>query len=186
MSGCSHSKENISTISINSDSDYVKTFEELNLGILYDFDLVLHEPEQTELKVWVDMYENGKFIPEPITDLSYTFSSNEVKVGNLGVWIIENESKPLMFIYVPNANTIPQEIEPINIPGRLHAWDYAIGNKPIELALDETYLLGVYRQTDRDSIRSGYQLQNEEDVMNMIKEHSLVFLLKMQLKQSNK
>ena len=52
-SGCTNSSNNMATISVNSNSQYVKTFEDLNLGILYDFDLKLPDADASWVNLWI-------------------------------------------------------------------------------------------------------------------------------------
>ena len=55
-SGCTNTSEKVATISVNSDSEYVNTFEDLNLGILFDFDFSLPNADKSWVNLWVDRY----------------------------------------------------------------------------------------------------------------------------------
>lgn len=71
------------------------------------------------------------------------------------------------------------KIPSINV---FRGWDYAIDEEKQELKLGETYLLGAYRVSAGNSIRS-YELQDEEQVKKMINDDSHVFLLKIKLEE---
>lgn len=185
-SGCSISSKKIATISVNSDSEYVNTFEDLNLGILYDFDFKLPNADSSWVNVWVESYKDGVKEPQPLSQLSYGLSPKKVEEGNVGFGIINpNTDTPLVFLYGPNVSTTPQKIEKINSPGMFSGWEYAIDDRKVELNLGKTYLLGVYRQSSQNSIRT-YDLQDEDEVKKMITEDNMVFLLKIKIEKNGK
>lgn len=62
--------------------------------------------------------------------------------------------------------------------------EYAIGEEKQELEYGKTYLLAVYRQKNGDSIRAGYDYQDEEELKNMLNEHTMVCLLKIKLEET--
>lgn len=58
VSGCSNSS--IATIQVNSNSEHMETLEDLNLGVLFDFDFKLNEADKTWVNIWIEKYEDGK------------------------------------------------------------------------------------------------------------------------------
>ncbi|MFJ7508339.1 hypothetical protein ACIQW7_02480 [Peribacillus simplex] len=182
ISGCTNSKDSIATISVNSDSEHTNTFKKLNLGELYDFDFKLNNADKTWVNVWIESYKDGKQEPQPIDKLSYGLSPNKVEEGNLGFGIINTNDTLLCFLYSPNATTTPQKIDKIHSVGVFSGWDYAIGEEKVELKLGETYLLGAYRESNGNSIRT-YNLQNENEVKKMISDDKVVFLLKIKIEE---
>ncbi len=184
-SGCTKINDNTATISANLDSKYANTFEELNLGIIYDFDFRLPNADKSWVTIWIESYKDGKMEPNPITELSYGLSPIQITEGNVGFGIINYDTKgPLFFLYAPGVSIQPHIVEIVNFSDGFSAWDYAIGDEKVELKLGETNLLGVYRQSPNNSIRT-YDLQKEEQVEQMISEDDRVFLLKIKIEESN-
>ncbi|MBK5445006.1 MULTISPECIES: hypothetical protein [unclassified Peribacillus] len=181
ISGCTN-KDSIATISVNSDSEHTNTFKKLNLGELYDFDFKLNNADITWVNVWIESYKDGKQEPQPLAELSYGKSPNKVEEGNLGFGIINTNDTRLGFLYAPNVTATPQKIDKIHSVGVFSRWDYAIGEDKVELKLGETYLLGAYRESNGNSIRT-YNLQDENEVKKMISDDKIVFLLKIKIEE---
>ncbi|MEK4534547.1 hypothetical protein NST21_04195 [Peribacillus sp. FSL K6-1552] len=181
ISGCTN-KDSIATISVNSDSEHTNTFKKLNLGELYDFDFKLNNADKTWVNVWIESYKDGKQEPQPIAELSYGKSPNKVEEGNLGFGIINTNDTRLGFLYAPNVTATPQKIDKIHSVDVFSGWDYAIGEDKVELKLGETYLLGAYRESNGNSIRT-YNLQDENEVKKMISDDKIVFLLKIKIEE---
>ncbi|MFD4932686.1 hypothetical protein ACFWMS_28290 [Peribacillus butanolivorans] len=181
ISGCTN-KDSIATISVNSDSEHTNTFKKLNLGELYDFDFKLNNADKTWVNVWIESYKDGKQEPQPLAELSYGKSPNKVEEGNLGFGIINTNDTRLGFLYAPNVTATPQKIDKIHSVGVFSGWDYAIGEDTVELILGETYLLGAYRESNGNSIRT-YNLQDENEVKKMISDDKIVFLLKIKIEE---
>ncbi|KRF60649.1 hypothetical protein ASG99_26180 [Bacillus sp. Soil768D1] len=182
ISGCTN-KDSIATISVNSDSEHTNTFKKLNLGELYDFDFKLNNADKTWVNVWIESYKDGKQEPQPLAELSYGKSPNKVEEGNLGFGIINTNDTRLGFLYAPNVTATPQKIDKIHSVGVFSGWDYAIGEDKVELKLGETYLLGAYRESNGNSIRT-YNLQDENEVKKMISDDKIVFLLKIKIEET--
>ena len=182
ISGCTNSKDSIATITVNSDSEHTNIFKKLNLGKLYDFDFKLNNADKTWVNVWIESYKDGKQEPQPLAELSYGKSPNKVEEGNLGFGIINTNDTRLAFLYAPNVTATPQKIDKIHSVGVFSGWDYAIGEDKVELKLGETYLLGAYRESNGNSIRT-YNLQDENEVKKMISDDKIVFLLKIKIEE---
>jgi len=56
----------------------VNTFEDLNLGILFDFDFTLPNADNSWVNLWVERYIDGEKESQRLTQLSYGNSPNEV------------------------------------------------------------------------------------------------------------
>lgn len=80
--GCNNiinKNDKIAYISLNTESNYKKTFEELDLGIIFDFNLTLPNADKSWVEIWLEGYSDGKIIePFPLTGLSYGSFPNEV------------------------------------------------------------------------------------------------------------
>lgn len=185
VSGCANSnKENV-TISVNADSEYVSTFEDLNLGILFDFNFKLPNADKSWVNLWVERYNDGEKESQPLTQLSYGNSPNKKEEGHLGFGIINpNDKDTLVFLYGPSVRANPSIIEKQTKSSNFINWDYGIGNEDVELELGETKILAVYRETASDSIRT-VDLQDEESVNQMIQQDDLVLLLKIKVEERN-
>lgn len=182
ISGCS--KEDISTISVHSDSVYVTTFKDLNLGTVYDFDLKNYNADSNWVNIWVEHYKDGEMDPQPVTKLTYGMSPNRVEEGRIGMAIVEtDDDSPFVILYSPSAKTSMRKVGELPSVNVFRGWDSAIGEEEQELELGETYLLGAYRVSAGNSIRT-YDLQDEEQVKKMINDDSHVFLLKIKLEEN--
>ncbi|MFC5591415.1 hypothetical protein ACFPRA_21240 [Sporosarcina soli] len=185
ISGCTKPNKETATISANADSEYIHTFKDLNLGILFDFNFRLPDADKRMVTIWVEGYQDGEKEPDPLTQIAYGSSPQQVTEGHLGFGIINSTTEEsILFLYAPSVSTSPVKIESLNVPNRFSAWDYAIGDEKVALSLGETKLLAVYRQSAGNAIRT-YDFQDEEAVKQMIKEDSRVLLLKMKIEESH-
>jgi hypothetical protein len=66
-----HKREETPTISIHSDSDYVNTFDDLNLGVLFDFDFYMPNADERWVTLWVEKYVEGEKDSQSLAELSY-------------------------------------------------------------------------------------------------------------------
>jgi len=193
--GCS--RENISSnkaayVAVNVDSEYEKTFKDLNLGILFDFNLRVPNADKSWVNIWVEGYSNGKPIePFPLTQLYYGLSPNKEEEGQMGFGIINHNSKdPQIFLYSSGAKTNPESIgNNFFIESGVSSWDYAIGSEAIGLEYGEELVLAVYRQ-GKESLRTGYDYQDVKAINQMIilyffgnvaNIHSSVYVIKLKV-----
>ena len=185
ISGCTN-KDSRATISVTADSEHKNTFKDLHVGELYEFDFKLNQADKTWVNLWIERYENGKKDSQPLNELSYGKAPDKVQQGNLGFGIINTDDDPLGFLYAPTSGSIPpQKLENIRSVGVFTGWDYAIEEeKEVELKVGETYLLGAYRVSKGNSIRT-YDLHNENEVKKMISDDKIVFLLKIKIDDYN-
>lgn len=184
--GCSDKDEpEAPTISKNEDSEYEHTFNNLNLGIVFDFDFYLPSADKRWVNLWVERYMDGTKDSQPLTQLSYGNSSEEVTEGNLGFGMINTESEDtLVFLYGPNASTQPSIIGNEFQTDVMNSWEYAIGNEEVKLKLGETKTLAVYRETKGNSM-STIDFQDEESLDRVIKQNEKVLLLKLRIEEKN-
>jgi hypothetical protein len=188
--GCRSESSNnnkIAYISSNADSAYEKTFKELQLGILFDFDLKLPNADKSWVDIWVEGYRNGKAVePFPLTQLSYGLSPEQVEEGPMGFGILNpNSSEAQFFLYSKGFKTAHHNIDNSLLPKEgIRSWDYAIGDKAIGLEPGEEMVLAVYRQGD-ESLRAGYDYQDTDSINKMINEDTTVILLKIKVAEKN-
>ena len=170
-SSCSNDNANdqLATISVNAESDYEKTFTDLNLGNLYDFQLKIPNADERWVTLWVERYKDGVKESDPVAELSYGMSPEEKTEGNIGFGILNpNTDTPMAFLYGPGVKISPVQYENHVANIGFFGGDYAIGEDEVELQLGETYLLAIFRQSTKTSF-SVYDLPNEEEVKKKIK-----------------
>lgn len=186
---CSNSEtnEDIAYIWANSNSEYEKTFTDLNLGILFDFNFKFPKADKSWVTIWVEGYREGNPMEQfPLTKLSYGISPNEVEEGSMGLGIINPGSAPQLFIYSGGGSisTIPESMDDYLLKNlAVSTWDYAIDDSKIALSSGEEKLLAVYRMAEK-SIRT-YDYQDMDSINEMISEDGAVLLLKIMVEESN-
>ncbi|QHE51490.1 hypothetical protein GS400_05335 [Pontibacillus sp. HMF3514] len=184
VTSCSNGSDSKITIKPTPNSDYVTTFEDLNLGHLFDFEFRLPEADQRWVKVWVERYKDGEKVPGRVTELSYGKSPQNLDKGHLGFGVISPDRKDnLFFLYAPGVKESPKKSQlTVNFEG-MQGWRYAIREEEeTELKLGETKLLAVYRSSINNSMRN-YDFQDEEQLDRMLKEDSENLLLKIKVEK---
>ncbi|WP_330949285.1 hypothetical protein [Virgibacillus sp. MG-45] len=74
--GCSQQTEGV-ILSKDSNSEYVKTFNDLSLGTILDFNIQIPNEDERWFTLWVEKYENGQKISKPLSELSFPNNPNE-------------------------------------------------------------------------------------------------------------
>lgn len=188
LSSCANIEDKTAEIKPMPDSDYVKTFEELNLGNLFDFEFELENADKRWVRLWVERYQDGEKDREPITELMYGQSpiSDETSKGHVGFGIIQsNESEPSYFLYAPGVSSAPNKsVEKTMSDTSMTTWDYAFPDEKVDLLLNEEKVLAAYRSTSSNQMRT-YDLGKKDDVEKMIQEDTEVLLLKIKIKESD-
>ncbi|WP_309123128.1 hypothetical protein [Paenibacillus sp.] len=184
--GCGQAPEedgSIAYVSANPGSEYEKTFKDLHLGLLYDFNFRQTQADRTWVTLWVEGYRDGKPTePSRLIELSYGWSPESDVEGSLGFGIINNQRDvPSFFLFSAGASIQPHPVDALfdwNKPGG-STWGYAIGDEEAGLASGETKILGVYRKVEH-SLRT-YDYQDPDAVARMIREDQTVLLLKIKV-----
>ncbi|MFD2656426.1 hypothetical protein [Gracilibacillus thailandensis] len=180
---CANDQSEVPTISVNADSEYEKTFTDLNLGNIFDFNFYLPDADQRSVTLWVEKYEDGETAEKPLIELFYYDSPNKVEEGNIGFGMINTETEDtIAYLYSPGANV--QQAIRLGEEKTGTTWDYAFGDGEVELELGETKLLAAYRETNRNAFHP-MDLQDEEAVNRMIEQGDLVLLLKIKVEESS-
>jgi len=185
FTSCSNESDSKITIKPTPESDYVTTFEDLNLGHLFDFEFRLPEADQRWVKVWVERYKDGEKVPGRVAELTYGNSPQNLDEGHLGFGVISPDRKDnLYFLYGPGIKGSPKKSQlTVDFEG-MQGWRYAIRkDEETEIKLGETKLLAVYRSSLDNSMRS-YDFQDEEQLEQMLKEDSENLLLKIEVEKS--
>ena len=179
--------EHAAYISVNENSQYEKTFKDLNLGILYDYNLKVNNADKSWVNVWVEGYQNGEKVdPFHLTELSYGQSPNQVNEGSLVFGIINPNSEDASIFISSPSGEVHRVLQPTGIKdgifkkGMGSTWGYAIGSEPIALESGETKIIGVYRQAN--SFRT-YDYQDMDSIDRMINEDKGLLLLKIKVEE---
>ena len=179
-SSVSNKNNTIAYISSNVESDYKKTFEELNLGIIFDFNLRLPNADKSWVKIWLEGYSDGMLAqPFPLPGPSFGLFPGKVAEGNTGFGIINPNGDNMQFLFYSQGGISiiePNLIDGFFIKNGISVWDYAIDRKEVELEPGEEKTLAVYRQSEGE-MRT-YDYQDLESINKMIKEDKTVLLLK--------
>lgn len=90
LGGCGNETKQvkkIAYISKSENSQYAKTFTDLHLGNIYQFNLKLPEADKSWVTIWVEGYKNGeKTDPFRLIELSYGLHPNPFRKGP---WCLE-------------------------------------------------------------------------------------------------
>jgi hypothetical protein len=180
--GCS-AKQDLPVISKSTDSVYEKTFTDLSLGMLFDFDFHVPHADKRWVTVWVEWYSEGVKEPDPLTQLSYGNSPEEEEDGNLGFGMINpNEEDSMVFLYGPGVKSLPERVSNKFKQDMVTSGEYAIGDDEVELKLGETKVLAAYIGTTGDSIRT-IDFQDEDSIEYLIENYDTVLLLKIKVEE---
>ncbi|MDC3418414.1 hypothetical protein [Aquibacillus salsiterrae] len=184
VAGCSKVEDDVATISANRDSDYVNTFNDLSLGILFDFNFYLPDADGRWVNLWVEKYQDGKMEAKTIAQLSYGNSPSAVEEGHLGFGMInQNDDETSVFLYGPGVSMRPTLEEALLLENAMSTWDYALPeDEKVELKLNKPTILAGYRQTNGNSMRT-YAFNDETSAEKMITEDDLVLLLKIKIEE---
>ncbi|SES01385.1 hypothetical protein SAMN04487944_11520 [Gracilibacillus ureilyticus] len=178
MVGCSAQERHKPTIKISKDSVYEQTFNDLNLGIIFDFDFYLPDADKSWITVWVERYKDGEKIPEPKLEFSFSNSPDKVEEGKMGLGILDaNTEESRLFFYAPGVKFGPEELS-LQANNRMNTWDYAIGEEKTEIEIGKEILLAIYRETEDNSM-SNTDLKDEKSIERIIETGDTVMLLKM-------
>ncbi|GAA4077614.1 hypothetical protein [Amphibacillus indicireducens] len=180
--GCTSKNNNVATLRVNQDSNYVETFEDLSLGNIFDFEFTLPEAENKWVNLWVDSYVDGVKQADPLISLNYGNSLNEADEGHLGFALVTLDSADLLAIlYAPGVSgrgvieRNPQE-------GVISSFEIINEQESIEIKTGEPTILAVYRETTNHSIRT-VNLKDAASVEQIIKQDDLVYLLKIKIEE---
>lgn len=169
------------------ESDYVKTFEDLSLGRLFDFQFELKQADKRRVKLWVEHYQNGKKEGEPVDLIYGEDPNNGTAEGHLGFGMMTpTNQEPLYFLYAPGVSLEPQNQSGVPmLESSMATWDYAFKDKKVDISLDEEKVLAVYRSTTSNEMGQ-FDLNHPDDVEKMIQEDSDVLLLKILITEKKK
>jgi hypothetical protein len=170
------------TITPDSKSSTIETFEMLNLGILLDFEYIWEQADKTYLHIWAEGYQNGELVKPKLAEHIYGLHpTEEVEDGNLSLGFIKTNEGPFVVLGTTNSIGTPQKLnlELLSIPGAF-TWDYAIHEK-VSVGLDETIILAAYRETSEKTLKVGYDYQDKEEIQQMINTYDNLILFKMKV-----
>lgn len=181
LAACSTTNDDVpATIEAKPDTGYGKTFQELRIGNLLNFDFQLNNADQTWVTIWVESYQDGKQKEQSAAQLAYGLSPNKTEQGPLGIGMFETVDGSYLFIYSNNSSLKPTKIDIPNSENIISEWKYALNEETLEL--NQSYLLGVYRASENEM--AVYDLQDEKEVEQMIQDSKYVLLVKMKIEEN--
>lgn len=176
----------LAVISANPNSQYEKTFKDLAIGYLFDFDLKINKADTSWVDIWVEGYKDGKPMePFQLAALSYGLSPKKTEKGNAGLGIINGDELQL-FLYSAGIKSKPNSIAYnfIDIPG-ISTWDYAISSEKVNLIAGKEKVLAVYRKGE-NQLETAYNYQEHDSIKEMISKDKVVLLLKIKVEEYDK
>lgn len=182
---CHHSGDAVATIKVNTNSKYVDTFEELNLGVLFDYHFNWLKADETWVNLWVERYEQGNPEPEIVDQLIFGLSPNKTEKGNIGFGMIDpSNNTPSVFLYAPGVSNKPTSIERFHQDDGIMGWEDTIADDTLELQLGETYILAILRESPNNL--KFYNYENDMEIEKMLNETRGVLLLKIKIDSEEK
>ncbi|WP_107841538.1 hypothetical protein [Metasolibacillus meyeri] len=181
MTACAAPSKDI-TIKPLEDSDYVHTFQELHLGHIWDFDFYLPKADQRTVQLWVEKYSDGQKDEQFEVGLSYGMSPSKAEKGHIGFGLLDGDTRSLFF-YAPGVKGKPQTLENLRLDEGMSTGQYAF-TKEQKLELNTEYIVGAYRQSLNNSMRSGYDFTSAEEVQQLIDDDTNVLLFKIKITES--
>ena len=184
--GCSDvSKDNktIAYISQSKNSDYEKTFNELKIGRIFDYEYKLVNADKTSVQGWLEVYEKGKMTDDNIGGFEYIFRLSEKgEEGNLGFGAIESANgNSSIFFYSPSFTMTPYNIEyDFNKDVGIKSWANAIKEQTLSIEKGQEVILAVYRERKGNELIE-YNYQNPDSIEKIIKEDNKVILFKFKI-----
>ena len=184
--GCNGRNNHVATISATPESDYVATFDKLNLGNLFDFEIKLPKGENKWITLWVDSYIDGIKDPEPLIRLSFSSTPDEKIQDHLGFAMMSlnaEETYAYVSLYGPNVSG-RREVDHLLREDIFNTLEYAISDKAVGIELGEEKLLAVYRETKGSAVHS-LNFDDEQVIEKAIEENDLVYLLKIMIEEEH-
>lgn len=175
--GCNSEKKGIATVLANPNSDFVATFNKLDLGNLFDFEFKLPEAGDKCVYLWVESYVDGIKDPDPLINLSYRSSPDEEVKDHIGFAILNLTSEETYVSLYGSGASSRRKVNFGLEEDVLNSLEYAIGNKPVELELGEEKILAVYRETKGNSVKT-LNYDDEQVVEKAIEQSDLIYLFK--------
>lgn len=171
-------------ISVDEDSNYKETFDDLGIGRVFNYDFHLLKADESWVNIWLEGYRNGKLIePSPLSSMNYGLSLNEEEKGKMGFGIINSNKEPLVFFYSNGTSIYPNMIQDdVFLYKGIRAWDDGI-NEKITLKYGEEKILAVYRQNE-SKMPSGSDYQDDEAIKEIINDSETVLFFKIKIEKT--
>lgn len=170
-------------ISQSKNSDYEKTFNELKIGRIFDYEYKLVNADKTSVQGWLEVYEKGKMTDDNIGGFKYIFRTSEKgEEGNLGFGAIESANgNSSIFFYSPSFTMTPYNIEyNFNKDQGINSWANAIKDQTLSIEKGQEVILAVYREIKGNELIE-YNYQNTDSIEKIIKKDNKVILFKFKI-----
>lgn len=172
----------VAVIQARTESPYISTFKELNLGPIFDFHMKLPKADESWVDIWVEGFSGGKPLePDPLISLSYGHSPRGVSEGPMGLAIVNGpENKKSMILYAPGVTSSLLEIDHRFSDQTASAWGSALGEEELRLKPGEIKTLAFYTQTQSRNI-STIDPENEQQMKSILESGDTLLLMKIKV-----
>ncbi|MFG6115803.1 hypothetical protein ACGTN9_11470 [Halobacillus sp. MO56] len=181
--GCAKAESDEVTIQKNPESDYQKTFQDLALGELNEYEIQFPKDADLEGEIFVEVYENG-VMQENTSSLSLDWEEKEQE-GTFGVgYVTSPMEEPSMLLFSQSGTLRTQQLEETKWKElSIRGWQDAVNGDELTLKHGKEYILGAYKGTTGNETRM-YDLTAEEELEEMLNEHELVLLFKIRIDEN--
>lgn len=175
-------KSSLPTIKPTPNSNYSKTFKELSLGQLLDFNLRIPHANERWVELWVDRYVDGVKEEDPFINLSYGLHPNETSEGHIGFGLINPDAEfSIPIIYAPGLKTNSNPVKLHEGGRKISTWMYALDEKKkTKIELNKIVTLGIYREVAGNTIQSA-DIRDKEELKRIIQEDHQVLVLRLKI-----
>lgn len=183
--GCEILSENdtVTYITPSKNSTYEKTFKALQLGEVFDYNYKLINANETSVKGWLELYEDGALVDDTIGGFSYTLAANKSEEeGNLGFGVIKSINDNFsVFFYTPAFTMAPMEIKyDLSHSENIYVWHQPDVDGTLAINKGEEVVLAVYREVSGSEVIK-YDYQDPSAIEKMINEDHKVMLFKFKI-----
>lgn len=178
--------DHLAYINANEDSEYENTIRDLNLGVLFDFNIELPYANETMVSLWVQGYLNGEEMDaDDLASIRFGNFPEEEAEERLGFGLL-NPDHQTFFLYTPSGTAgphFPENNPVITTEDTFSTWEYAISEEPTGLSEGEATVLAAFRQTKGESMRSGYDYNSPGGLQEAINDYDVVLLLMIEVER---
>jgi len=173
-------------ISIDENSSYQRTFDDLDIGEVFNYNFHWLKAKESWVSIWLEGYSNGQLIePKSLGGMKYGLSPHKEENGKIGFGVINTNQEPLVFFYSNGTRVHPSKIQENILTNKgISTWEYGIDEGEVAIKYNEEIILAMYRQNN-NSIRSGYDYSDEEGIQAIIEGYETVLFLKIKIEKAN-
>ena len=172
------------TISASPDSQYMRTFKDLNLGVLFDFSVEVPKADTSWLNLWVEEYSDGNYTePTILITQSNALGTQESLKTQVGFGILNPNGEDVdVLLYSYNDNAKVSISKKVTLEQGITNWEYVIDAEKNGLEFGEEKIIAVYI-TGKDTLMSGGDYQDPNFLKEMIEANETVLFLKIKIEE---